>query len=161
MPLNSRCTVGKYKTAAAYIKVLKAVRKELDGHPDLREIRIMGPEDLIGGGWSMWNTGGGADQAERGLRIINELAKDPTALAALSFFNVHGYGRDGVIAGGANSTQWDCTNADQLTKRRYYGTKAAMLPLGSTGIDVRYRRLGARMVEASSTRATKGSKGFH
>ena len=67
----------------------------------------MGPEDLIGGGWSLWQTGGGpAGSTERGLQIINKLAEDADAMKALSFFNVHGYGSDGIKPGGANSTEW-------------------------------------------------------
>ncbi len=96
------------------MKVLKAVRAELDRHQDLKPIKIMGPEDLIGGGWELWETGGGAEHAQRGLQIINEIGRDPLAMASLSFFNVHGYGRDGVSAGGANATEWKCTFPREL-----------------------------------------------
>jgi len=96
-----------YQTSGEYIAALKAVRKEFDRHPDLKDIQIIGPEDLLGGDpYSMWQLGGGADVTHKNLQYITNVEKDPEAAAALSFFCIHGYARDGATAAGADSKQW-------------------------------------------------------
>ncbi len=96
-----------YKTSAEYIAALKAVRKELDAHPDLKGVKIVGPEDLMGGdAYSMWQLGGGDDPTHKNLQYITNIEKDPAASAAESFFCIHGYAGDGATAVGADSKQW-------------------------------------------------------
>ncbi|WP_116105300.1 T9SS type A sorting domain-containing protein [Lewinella sp. IMCC34191] len=97
-----------YPLSSQYIAALKAARAELDRHPDLRQIKIMGPEDLLGNdAYGMWQYGGGDDVTHKNLHYLTEIAKDSAALAAIDFFCIHGYGRDGVSASGATSTSWD------------------------------------------------------
>ena len=96
-----------YATSAEYIAALKAARRELDKYPDLKEIQIIGPEDLLGGdAFSMWQLGGGAHATHKNLQYMTEIAKDPKAAAALSFFCIHGYANDGATAEGADSKMW-------------------------------------------------------
>ena len=96
-----------YPQAAAYLKVLKAARAELDAYPDLAGIRIMGPEDLLGGGaYGMWQYGGGATATDKNLKILQAIAGDPDAAKDLSYFCIHGYAPDGVASAGAAPTQW-------------------------------------------------------
>ncbi|MGB3799024.1 MAG: hypothetical protein WA952_04370 [Lewinella sp.] len=97
-----------YPLSSQYIKALKAARAELDRYDDLRDIRIMGPEDLLGNdAYGMWQYGGGDDVTHKNLQYLTEIAKDSAALAAIDFFCIHGYGRDGVSAAGATSISWD------------------------------------------------------
>jgi O-glycosyl hydrolase len=96
-----------YKTSEEYIKALKAARKEFDAHPELKDIKIVGPEDLLGsGGYSMWQLGGGADTTDKNLKYIANIEKDPDASAAENFYCIHGYANDGATASGADSTEW-------------------------------------------------------
>ncbi len=97
-----------YPLSAQYITALKAVRAEFDQYEDLKDIRIMGPEDLLGGGaYGMWQYGSGDDIIHKNLQYLQNLGADPEAMAALDFFCIHGYGSDGVSASGATSTLWD------------------------------------------------------
>src|SRR5690606_23135785 len=49
-----------YPLSSMYITALKTVRDELDKYDELKDIKIMGPEDLMGGDvWGMWQYGGG------------------------------------------------------------------------------------------------------
>ncbi len=96
-----------YPQAAAYLKVLEAARAELDAYPDLKDIKIMGPEDLLGGGpYGMWQYGGGATATDKNLKILEAIDADPVAAKDLSFFCIHGYAPDGVASAGAAPTQW-------------------------------------------------------
>lgn len=96
-----------YPDAADYLKIVKAVRRELDAHEALRDIRIMGPEDLLGSdAFGMWQFGGGSDVTHKNLRYLAALANDPEALRALSFFAIHGYAPDGVKSAGADPETW-------------------------------------------------------
>jgi O-glycosyl hydrolase len=97
-----------YPHSDAYIKALKAARAELDKYPDLKSIRIMGPEDLLGGdGYGMWEYGGGNNTTHKNLQYLQNIAADPDADKALDFFCIHGYAADGVNAAGATPQQWD------------------------------------------------------
>ncbi len=97
-----------YPLSSQYIAALKAVRNEFDQYEDLRDIRIMGPEDLLGGdAYGMWQYGGGDNTIHKNLQYLQNLNADPEAMAALDFFCIHGYGSDGVSASGATSTLWD------------------------------------------------------
>ena len=97
-----------YQTSDEYIKALKAVRKEFDAHPELKDIQLIGPEDLLGADpYSIWQQGGGSDVTHKNLQYIANIEKDPDAAAAESFFCIHGYANDGATAVGASSKQWD------------------------------------------------------
>ncbi len=97
-----------YPLSSQYITALKAIRTEFDQYPDLAPIRLMGPEDLLGGdAYGMWQYGSGASIIHKNLQYLQNIAADPTAAAALSFFCIHGYADDGVTASGATPTQWN------------------------------------------------------
>jgi len=96
-----------YQTSAEYIAALKAVRKEFDQHPELKNIQLIGPEDLLGGDpFSMWQFGSGPGATHKNLQYVANVEKDPEAAAAESFFCIHGYASDGATAAGADSQQW-------------------------------------------------------
>jgi len=96
-----------YPLSSQYIMALKKVRAELDQYPDLQGIKIMGPEDLLGGdAYGMWQYGSGATSVHKNLQYLQNITADPTASAALSYFCIHGYASDGVSSAGANPTQW-------------------------------------------------------
>ncbi len=97
-----------YPLASQYLAVLKAARAELDKYPDLKTIKIEGPEDLLGGdGWALWQYGSGADVTHKNLQYLQAVAADPAAAAALDFFSIHGYAPDGVSSAGADPKSWD------------------------------------------------------
>jgi MYXO-CTERM domain-containing protein len=97
-----------YPLSAGYIAALKAARAELDRYDDLRPIRIMGPEDLLGGdGYGMWQYGGGTDVTHKNLQYLDNIGKDSAAAAAVDFFCIHGYAPNGVSSAGANPREWD------------------------------------------------------
>jgi len=94
-----------YPLSAQYIAALKATRAEFDKYPDLKDIRIMGPEDLLGGdAYGMWEYGG---PVHKNLQYLKNIAADPDALKALDFVCIHGYANDGVNAAGASPNLWD------------------------------------------------------
>ncbi len=96
-----------YPQAPAYLAALKAARAELDRYPDLASVRLMGPEDLLGGdAYSLWEYGSGATVTHKNLQYLAAVAADPTAKAALSHACIHGYASDGVSAAGASPTSW-------------------------------------------------------
>ena len=97
-----------YPLSSQYIKALKAARAELDRYDDLRDIRIMGPEDLLGNdAYGMWQYGGGEDVTHKNLQYLRNIAADSAAQAAIDFYCIHGYARDGISAAGATSVSWD------------------------------------------------------
>ena len=97
-----------YPLSSGYIAALKAVRTELDKYPDLAPIRLMGPEDLLGGDvWGMWQYGSGSSLIHKNLQYLQNIAGDPQAAAALAFFCIHGYASDGVSAANATPTVWN------------------------------------------------------
>jgi O-glycosyl hydrolase len=96
-----------YPLSSGYLIALKAVRAELDKYPDLAGIKLMGPEDLLGGdAYSMWQYGGGSTTIHKNLQYLQNIAADPIATAAESFFCIHGYASDGVNAANATPTSW-------------------------------------------------------
>ena len=97
-----------YPLSAQYITALKAIRAEFDKYEDLKDIRIMGPEDLLGGDpYGMWQYGGGDNPTHKNLQYLQNLATDPEALEAVDFFCIHGYDGSGVSSSGAASNLWD------------------------------------------------------
>jgi len=96
-----------YPLSSGYVTALKAVRAELDKYPDLASIKLMGPEDLLGGDpYGMWQFGGGSSTTHKNLQYLQNIAADPIAAAAESFFCIHGYASDGVNAANATPTSW-------------------------------------------------------
>lgn len=94
-----------YPLSSQYIGALKAIRNEFDKYPELAGIRLMGPEDLLGGdAYGMYEYGG---PVHKNLQYLKHLAADPEAMAALDLFCIHGYGSDGVSSAGADSQLWD------------------------------------------------------
>jgi O-glycosyl hydrolase len=97
-----------YPLSGGYISALKAVRAELDKYPDLAGIRLMGPEDLLGGDiWGMWQYGSGSSTIHKNLQYLENIGADSQAAAALALFCIHGYASDGVSAANATPTLWD------------------------------------------------------
>lgn len=97
-----------YPLSSQYITALKAARAEMDKYPDLKDIKILGPEDLLGGDeWSMWQLGGGSKPVtHKNLHYLQDIGKDPVAEAAIDTFCVHGYANNGGSAVGADPFQW-------------------------------------------------------
>jgi O-glycosyl hydrolase len=97
-----------YPLSAGYIIALRAIRAELDKYPDLAGIRIMGPEDLLGGdAYALWQYGGGSSAVHKNLQYLQNLATDSQAAQALGFFCIHGYASDGVSAANATPVSWN------------------------------------------------------
>lgn len=96
-----------YPLSSQYIAALKAVRAEFDQHEDLQHIKIMGPEDLLGGEYGLWQYGGNNDPIHKNLQYLQNIGNDPEADAAIDFFCIHGYDTDGVSAGTANPVFWE------------------------------------------------------
>src|SRR6185369_12833766 len=64
-----------YPLASQYIAALRAVRAELDRYPDLASIRIMGPEDLMGGDpYALWQYGSGTGVTHKNLQFLAAIA---------------------------------------------------------------------------------------
>lgn len=94
-----------YPLSSQYITALKAVRAEFDRYPELKNIKIMGPEDLLGGDpYGMWEYGG---PTHKNLQYLKNIEADPQASAAVAFYNIHGYAGDGVSSAGATPQLWD------------------------------------------------------
>ncbi len=97
-----------YPLAPGYLAALEAVRAELDQYPDLAGIKIMGPEDVLGGdAYGMWQYGSGSTTDDKNLQFLQAVGANPGAAAAEAFFCIHGYDSDGVSAAGATPTQWN------------------------------------------------------
>ena len=93
-----------YPLSSQYIAALKRVRSEFDRYPDLAGIRIMGPEDLLGGdAYGMWQYGG---PIHKNLQYLKHIGDDPQAETAIAFFAIHGYAADGASAANATPQQW-------------------------------------------------------
>jgi hypothetical protein len=97
-----------YPLTPGYLAAIKAVRAELDKYPDLAGIKIMGPEDVLGGDpYGMWQYGSGSTAAAKNLQFLQAVGADTNAAAAENFFCIHGYASDGVQAAGATPVQWN------------------------------------------------------
>lgn len=95
-----------YPAAAGYIAALKALRRELDAHPELKDVALMGPEDLMGGdAYALWQFGS-APGVTKNLQYLAAIARDPEAERALAFLAVHAYATDGVHSAGNDEQQW-------------------------------------------------------
>ncbi len=97
-----------YPLAPAYLAALKAVRAELDQYPDLAGIKIMGPEDVLGGdAYGMWQYGSDSTSTDKNLQFLQAVGADPVTSEGEAYFCIHGYDSDGVSAADATPTQWD------------------------------------------------------
>ncbi|MHB8420337.1 MAG: glycoside hydrolase [Myxococcales bacterium] len=97
-----------YPLTSMYIAALIAARAELDKYPDLASIRIVGPEDLMGGdAYGMWQYGSGATEVDKNLHFLRDVQAEPDAGAALAGFAIHGYAADGISSAGASPQLWD------------------------------------------------------
>lgn len=100
-----------YPQSSQYIAAVKVLRKEFDKYPELRGIKIIGPEDLLGGdAYGMWEYGkpeGAVDPTiHKSLKYLEEIAKDAEAATAIDFFCIHGYSNDGIAPAGGNPQLW-------------------------------------------------------
>jgi O-glycosyl hydrolase len=95
-----------YPRASDYVAVLKVVRREFDKYEDLRGISIMGPEDLLGDSYALWQLGPRANPTHKNLQYLAAVASDRVATSALGFFAIHGYAADGVTSAGGDPNQW-------------------------------------------------------
>lgn len=96
-----------YRRASEYIAALKEVRRAFDAHPELRDIQLMGPEDLLSAdGYTLWQYGAEQTAIHKNLQYVAALAADPEARAALGFFATHAYTADGVHSSGADPQMW-------------------------------------------------------
>ena len=97
-----------YPLSSQYIAALKRLRTELDKYPDLKNIKLQGPEDLLGSdAYSLWQYGGGSTAVHKNLQYLQNVAADPQAAAALDFFSIHGYAPDGVSSAGSDPISWN------------------------------------------------------
>jgi O-glycosyl hydrolase len=87
-----------YPRTSGYIAAIEALRTELDAYPDLAGIKIMGPEDVLGGDYSMWGYGSGATASAKNLQFLQAAGASPAAAAAEAFFCIHDYDADSVQA---------------------------------------------------------------
>jgi O-glycosyl hydrolase len=95
-----------YPQASDYVAVLKVVRREFDKYEDLRGISIVGPEDLLGDVYALWQLGPGANPTHKNLQYLAAVAGDKAAASALGFFAIHGYAAGGVTSAGTDPDQW-------------------------------------------------------
>ena len=96
-----------YPRASGYIAVLKALRRAFDRVEELREVAIIGPEDLLDAEpYALWQYGSASSAVHKNLQYLAAIAGDREASAALSFFAVHAYARDGVRGSGDDDRMW-------------------------------------------------------
>lgn len=97
-----------YPLSSQYIAALKAVRAEFDKYPELIHIKLMGPEDLLGGdAYGMWEYGSSNGPIHKNLQYLQSISRDTVAFRALDFHCVHGYASDGVTSSGAQPNLWN------------------------------------------------------
>jgi O-glycosyl hydrolase len=130
-----------YPDAKGYASALKALRREFDKNGELRAIKLIGPEDLLGAdAYALWQFGDARAPVHKNLQYLATLAKDKAALSALSFIAVHAYSNDGVHAAGDDEQMWrwfidgwQKAPAAGLPERvqgvRHYGMKSWMTEL--------------------------------
>lgn len=97
-----------YPLSSQYISAVKAIRQIFDTHQELSSIKIMGPEDLLGGNaYGMWEYGGSNGPIHKNLQYLKNIESDPDASKAVDFYCIHGYANDGVSSAGSDPVQWD------------------------------------------------------
>ena len=93
-----------YPKAEDFLAALKALRAEFDKYPDLADVRLIGPEDLLGGdAYSLWQYGAGNTAQHKNLQFLRALSADQSAL---DFFCIHGYSPDGKNAAKPDPLPW-------------------------------------------------------
>lgn len=96
-----------YPLTSQYITTLKAMRKEFDKYPDLKDIKIIGPEDLLTNSqWGMWQIGSGDKIVQKNLQYMRDIEADAEASRALGIYCVHGEASDRGTAAGAQPLLW-------------------------------------------------------
>ncbi|MDX2195054.1 MAG: BACON domain-containing carbohydrate-binding protein [Cytophagales bacterium] len=96
-----------YPLSSQYITAVVAARREMDKYPDLKDIKIMGPEDLLSGAdYALWQYGGGASTVHKNLQYLQNIGLDTAATRAVDYFCIHGYAADGVGSAGADPVSW-------------------------------------------------------
>jgi hypothetical protein len=88
-----------YPKTTGYLAAIEALRAELNLYPDLASIKIMGPEDVLGGDYSMWQYGSGSSTEAKNLQFVQAVGANPVASAAEAFFCIHDYDADSMEAG--------------------------------------------------------------
>jgi O-glycosyl hydrolase len=88
-----------YPQTNGYLAAIEAVRAELNLYPDLAGIKIMGPEDVLGGDYSMWQYGSGSTTQAKNLQFVQAVGANSVAAAAEAFFCIHDYDADSMEAG--------------------------------------------------------------
>ncbi|HCE42115.1 MAG TPA: hypothetical protein DET40_01030 [Lentisphaeria bacterium] len=97
-----------YRTADQYIAALKAARAEFDKYPDLKDIKLTGPEDTVGSDSTyLWFWESNGFKQHKLLQIMKAIESDPVAAKALDFYCVHGYAADGITSAGGEPAVWD------------------------------------------------------
>lgn len=97
-----------YLLSSQYIAALKAARREMDKYPDLKDIKITGPEDCLADEpYSMWQYGGGDAAIHKNLQHLQNIAADPKAAQALAFFCTHAGTSPAAANVGAGSPHWN------------------------------------------------------
>ena len=97
-----------YPLSSQYITAVKAIKDEFAKYPELADILIMGPEDLLGGDpYGMWEYGSSVGLIHKNLQYLKNIEADAVASEAVDFYCIHGYGSDGVNSAGLNSEVWD------------------------------------------------------
>jgi O-glycosyl hydrolase len=96
-----------YPLSSQYIKAVTAIRAEFDKYADLKDIKIMGPEDLLGGdAYGMWEYGSNTGPIHKNLQLIQNIEANAAASKAVDFYCIHGYANDGVNSSGSAPTEW-------------------------------------------------------
>jgi O-glycosyl hydrolase len=97
-----------YRTADQYVTALKTVRAEFDKYPELRDVKIIGPEDTVGAESTyLWYWNNNGFKQSKLLQFMQAIEADPVASKALAFYCVHGYAADGITSAGAEPAVWN------------------------------------------------------
>lgn len=97
-----------YPLSSQYIKAVIAVKDEFAKHISLKDIKIIGPEDLLGSDtYGLWEYGSSQGPIHKNLQYIQNIEADPEAAQAVDFYCIHGYDANGVSSSGSNSINWE------------------------------------------------------
>lgn len=96
-----------YRSADQYVAALKAARAEFDQYADLKDIKLIGPEDTIGSESTyLWFWENNGFRQHKLLQFMQAIEADPVAAKALAFYCVHGYAADGITSAGGEPAVW-------------------------------------------------------
>ncbi len=97
-----------YPLSDQYIKAVKAIKTEFAKYDELKDILIMGPEDLLGGdAYGLWEYGSSQGPIHKNLQYLQNIEADPESSISVDFYCIHGYDANGVSSSGSNSTSWE------------------------------------------------------